>query len=151
VAFDEGAVWFSENAAVGNSALHVVQKTGGAKITINREISVEDLVVLPTELLAWGITREVDSAIFAIRKDGRGVRTLVDDERIRSGPRVFDGVVYFLKSTFAGPNTLWSVPVSGGTPTLLHDDVSIFLRDLDVDECAITFGTNRGTLERLKR
>jgi len=40
--------------------------------------------------------------------------------------------------------------VIGGTPALVRDDI-YFTDDFEVDECAITFGTIDGTLEREKR
>ena len=151
LALDGNDVWFGDGETVAVSGLHVVPKSGGAKKTIHRGIWANELVALPTELLVSGLTEDVRNAIFAVRKDGGGVRTLVEDEMIYSPARVFDGVAYFLQRDFGNVVTLWSVPLSGGTPALLDDGLSIYLRDLAVDACAVTVAGSGRTLVRVKR
>jgi hypothetical protein len=152
LALDDDALWFGENGfAEGDPSvgLYVMPKSGGAITTIDELVAPSRITPVGAALVVWGARGAVDNGLFVIRKDRGGVRTLVDDEILASGAQVMDGVAYYLTESFDA-NVLWSVPVVGGTPVIVRDDV-YFTDDFDVDACAITLSTVDGTLERVKR
>jgi hypothetical protein len=152
LALDGDAVWFGETGvATGDTTvgLFVVQKSGGAVTTIDSETASAYITPVGAALVVLGAHGSVENGLFVIRKDRGGVRTLVDDEFLVSGARIFEGTAYYL-SEGDESYLLYSIPVIGGTPTLVRDDV-YFTDDFEVDACAITLGTVDGVLERVKR
>jgi hypothetical protein len=130
--------------------LFVVLKSGGEVRTVDNQTAAASIAPSGSAMVvAGGSASGPRNGIFVIRRDGTNVRVLVDDATIASGVRVFDGNAYYLTEGEEG-NLLWSVRIVDGTPVLVRDDVTP-INDFEVDECAITIGTNRGTLERIKR
>lgn len=152
LALEGDSLWFGETGLANGDAtvgLYLVPKSGGTVTTIDNLTASAYIVPSGAALVVWGGNSRVENGLFVIRKDRGGVRTLVDDELLASGPRVLDGVAYYLSEGDEG-NRLLSVPVAGGTPTVLRDDV-YFTDDFEVDGCAVTLGTVHGTIERMKR
>ena len=152
LALEDDAVWFGETGLANGDdtvGLYLVQKSGGAVTAIDTQTAVAHIAPSGAALVVWGGDARVQNALFVIRIDRGGVRLLVDDELLASGARVADGTAYYL-SEGEEAYRLFSVPVAGGTPTLLRDDVYV-TDDFEVDACAITFPTIDEELERMKR
>jgi hypothetical protein len=152
LALDGDAVWFGETGlATGDTSvgLYVVSKSGGTISTVDDQTASAHIAPVGAALVVLGGNATVDNGLFVIRKDRGGARLLVDDPLLASGARIFEGTAYYLVEGEES-NLLYSIPVIGGTPTLVRDDV-YFTDDFEVDACAITFGTIDGTLERARR
>jgi hypothetical protein len=153
MALIDDLVWFGENGSEYGSrtvGLRTVPKSGGAVTVIENQIFAYEIVPSGAEVLVSGfITRPTD-AIFVVRKDGvGGVRTFLETKDVVGHVRARDGIAYYVIQEF-DKYVLWSMPVAGGTPVRLRDDLA-FRNDFDVDACAITVATNHSTIERMKR
>lgn len=154
IALDDDALWFGETGlAVGDGdriGLRVMSKSGGPVITVDAQLAPLSITPVGAAVVVWGFRQRGDNALYVVRKDGGGARILVERQDLASPARVVDGVAYYTTGEEERPNQLWSVPVVGGTPSLVRDGV-LWTPDFVVDDCGVTIGTYSLTLQRIRR
>ncbi len=153
MALDDDTVFFGESGTTVGSrtlGLRAVPKSGGVVRQLENQIIAWQIVPLGAELLVSGYITSDTQAIFVVRNDGTGVRTLIENKDFYGRFGVFDGVAYYVIRDFPDKYVLWSMPVTGGAPARLRDGLA-FGTDFDIDACAITVSTNANTIERIKR
>ena len=145
-------LWFGQTGlAKGDPTvgLYNVPKAGGPLRTIDDETASARLALTPTTVIVLGGTDTIDNALFAIARDGSFVRTLRVDDFIVSGAQVADGLAYYIAEGETG-NELWSIPISGGTPSLVRDEL-YFTDAFLIDGCTAVVATDGGDLVRVRR
>ncbi len=146
------SVWFGETGLADGDetvGLYRVPKTGGSVTTINTTVASATLSQGGDSILVYGGNATADNALFVIPKNGSPVRTLVDDDAILGEQHVADGRAYYVTEGEDG-NALWSVPLAGGTPARIRDDL-YYGEDFELDGCTLVFGTKEGELLRIAR
>jgi hypothetical protein len=152
VLLEGDTLWYGETGLADGDetvGLYRIPKSGGTVTTVNTTVVSVTLSNAGDSILIYGANATAANALFVVAKNGSSVRTLVDDGSILGEQQVADGRAYYVTEVEEG-NALWSVPLAGGTPSLLRDDL-YFGEDFEVDGCALVFGTNEGELLRIAR
>lgn len=144
-------VWFGQTGIAegdGTVGLYTVAKTGGTLRTVDDDTAVARLALTPSTVIVFGGTETIGNALFAVARDGSFVRTLRVDDAIVSGAQVAGGVAYYIIDA-EFKNELWSIPISGGTPSLVQGDL-YYSDAFVIDGCAAVVGVLPGDLARVR-
>lgn len=152
---DGSDVYFSETGVATGSSSHGVRRiaaTGGA-VTHVQDTHVADIISQSaTDIVFYGGKLDFSEAgIYRVPKSGGSVQQIFSGLDVYGGPRVFDGLVYFVtfdEEEFV--DELWRVPVGGGTPQLVLTDLWNEY-DFELDECGVYFGNAFGRVVKNPR
>ena len=152
VLLDGDNVWYGETGlADGDTTvgLYRVPKNGGAVTTVNTSVASATLSNAGDSIVVYGGNAAADNALFAIAKNGGAVRLLVDDDAILGEQKVAGDRAYYVTDGEDG-SSLWSVPLAGGAPTLIRNDL-YYSDEFEIDGCVLVIGTREGELLRIPR
>lgn len=154
---DANDVFFSESGVgTGNSSRGVrrVAKSGGSVTQVQSTHVADVITQSTTDIYFYGASGDFQqSGIFRVPKGGGSVQLVAADDffAIGGGPKVFNEFVYFVAFDLGDfADTLYRVPLTGGTPVAVHSDIWNDY-DFELDECAVYYGNVNGFLMKAPR
>lgn len=152
LALDGDTVYFGETGIADDDptvGLYSVPKSGGAVRTVRGDVAAAKVAVSGNSVVILGGTDDFLSGLLLVPKDGSSIRTLREDDSILGAPQVADNRVYYVTETDLA-NALWSIPLTGGNPTLVRDNL-YYTDAFLIDGCVVVAGTEEGELVRVVR
>jgi hypothetical protein len=153
VALDADSVYYGETGQADGdptSGVFRVAKSGGSVTTVTTGAAAAELELTNDAVIFWGANDDVDSGLFRVNKNGTGLRVLIEEELLSSGPRVIDSRAYYIVSPGDTPDEIRWIDVNG-TASGFVVATYLYSYDFEVDPCGVTYGDANGDIIRTRR